>query len=256
MSNAVDSCHVEVRQLSIESGLENESFKGKTLPCKTNYILYFILLSNVTKVFCFNLHQVSGSVDLCVEDKIMNYLNRKDVQKALHARLVEVHRWIICSNILDYQVLNLEIPTTSIIRPCLQRRSRFYYPIYWKLLPGKSTIKGVRTGNNLPLPILVRREAGISIDFGSSFHFPQSIMLFVTIRGASREAPFSQPERSLMLFNSFLEGKPLPEVEEMPDTKQTLNDSLSENEDVKKMTGNENVKKMVKSEEVKLYGLN
>lgn len=35
---------------------------------------------------------------------------------------------------------------------------------------------------------------------------------FATIRGASHEAPFSQPERSLMLFKSFLEGEALPDI--------------------------------------------
>ncbi|CAN4088694.1 unnamed protein product [Withania somnifera] len=39
-----------------------------------------------------------------------------------------------------------------------------------------------------------------------------NILSFATIRGASHEAPFSQPERSLVLFKSFLQGKPLPEV--------------------------------------------
>lgn len=39
-----------------------------------------------------------------------------------------------------------------------------------------------------------------------------NILSFATIRGASHEAPFSQPERSLVLFKAFLEGKPLPEA--------------------------------------------
>jgi len=39
-----------------------------------------------------------------------------------------------------------------------------------------------------------------------------NILSFATIRGASHEAPFSQPERSLMLFKSFLEGEPLPNI--------------------------------------------
>lgn len=39
-----------------------------------------------------------------------------------------------------------------------------------------------------------------------------NILSFATIRGASHEAPFSQPERSLVLFKSFLEGRPLPEA--------------------------------------------
>ncbi|MCI28717.1 serine carboxypeptidase-like 45, partial [Trifolium medium] len=39
-----------------------------------------------------------------------------------------------------------------------------------------------------------------------------NILSFATIRGASHEAPFSQPERSLVLFKSFLEDRPLPEI--------------------------------------------
>ena len=37
-----------------------------------------------------------------------------------------------------------------------------------------------------------------------------NLLTFATVRGASHEVPFSQPGRSLILFKSFLEGKPLP----------------------------------------------
>ncbi|RDX88392.1 Serine carboxypeptidase-like 45, partial [Mucuna pruriens] len=40
----------------------------------------------------------------------------------------------------------------------------------------------------------------------------EDILSYATIRGASHEAPFSQPQRSLVLFKAFLEGKPLPSV--------------------------------------------
>ena len=39
-----------------------------------------------------------------------------------------------------------------------------------------------------------------------------NVLSFATIRGASHEAPFSQPERSLLLFQSFLQGTPLPQT--------------------------------------------
>ncbi|KAM1135467.1 hypothetical protein ACFX2I_044494 [Malus domestica] len=35
---------------------------------------------------------------------------------------------------------------------------------------------------------------------------------YATIRGAGHEAPISQPKRSLLLFTSFLRGKPLPKA--------------------------------------------
>ncbi|KAL5979401.1 Serine carboxypeptidase-like 45 [Asimina triloba] len=59
--------------------------------------------------------QVSERIDVCVEDETVKYLNRKDVQKALHARLIGVNRWSVCSSILAYNFLNLEIPTIPII---------------------------------------------------------------------------------------------------------------------------------------------
>ncbi|KAL3751966.1 hypothetical protein ACJRO7_012740 [Eucalyptus globulus] len=41
--------------------------------------------------------QVTDTIDVCVEDETVNYLNRQDVQKALHARLVGVRKWAVCS---------------------------------------------------------------------------------------------------------------------------------------------------------------
>jgi serine carboxypeptidase-like clade 2 len=58
---------------------------------------------------------VGESVDVCVEDETVNYLNRRDVQEALHARLIGVREWTVCSNVLDYQLLDVEIPTINIV---------------------------------------------------------------------------------------------------------------------------------------------
>lgn len=43
------------------------------------------------------VQQVGETVDVCVEDETVNYLNRRDVQKALHARLVGTRKWAVCS---------------------------------------------------------------------------------------------------------------------------------------------------------------
>ncbi|KAI3437003.1 Carboxypeptidase, partial [Psidium guajava] len=63
-------------------------------------------------------------------------------------------------------------------------------------------------GLNTTVPYRVwfeeRQVAGWTQVFGD-------ILSFATIRGASHEAPFSQPERSLVLFSSFLGGRPMPE---------------------------------------------
>ncbi|MFX6573058.1 hypothetical protein ABTG52_08745, partial [Acinetobacter baumannii] len=62
-----------------------------------------------------NKLQDETKINVCVEDETILYLNREDVKKALHARLVGVKRWGICSEVLHYNMQNLEIPTIGIL---------------------------------------------------------------------------------------------------------------------------------------------
>ncbi|KAH7855521.1 hypothetical protein Vadar_025773 [Vaccinium darrowii] len=62
-----------------------------------------------------NPQQDTDTVDVCVEDETVSYLNRRDMQNALHARLVGVDSWLVCSNILDYELLDVETPTISLV---------------------------------------------------------------------------------------------------------------------------------------------
>ncbi|GMY15206.1 serine carboxypeptidase-like 45 [Fagus crenata] len=160
--------------------------------------------------------QVTERIDVCVEDETVNYLNRKDVQKALHARLVGVHKWDVCSNILDYELLNLEIPTISMVGALI--KNGIPVLVYSGDQDSVIPLTGSRT-----LVHRLARELGLitTVPYRVWFVGKQvggwtqvygNILSFATIRGASHEAPFSQPERSLMLFKSFLEGKPLPNV--------------------------------------------
>ncbi|KAJ8772451.1 hypothetical protein K2173_027628 [Erythroxylum novogranatense] len=160
--------------------------------------------------------QQSSKVDVCVDDEIVNYLNRKDVQKALGARLVGVRRWEVCSYILDYEVLNLEIPTISIVGSLI--KAGIPVLVYSGDQDSVIPLTGSRT-----LVHKLAKELGLntSVPYRTWFNGKQvggwtqvygNILSFATIRGASHEAPFSQPERSLMLFKSFLEGKHLPEM--------------------------------------------
>ena len=48
-------------------------------------------------LFLLSKQQVTETIDVCVEDETVNYLNRRDVQSALKARLVGVQRWSACS---------------------------------------------------------------------------------------------------------------------------------------------------------------
>ncbi|KAJ0094539.1 hypothetical protein Patl1_17023 [Pistacia atlantica] len=160
--------------------------------------------------------QMGERIDVCVEDETVNYLNRKDVQLALHARLVGVRRWDVCSNILDYELLDLEIPTITIVRQLVNAGIPVlvYSGDQDSVIPLTGSRKLV---NELAKQLKLRTTVPYRVWFegqqvGGWTQVYGNILSFATIRGASHEAPFSQPERSLVLFKAFLDGQPLPEA--------------------------------------------
>ncbi|KAL5074989.1 hypothetical protein RYX36_013973 [Vicia faba] len=169
-----------------------------------------------SKVISPQPQQANERIDVCVDDKVTNYLNRRDVQEALHAKLVGVRKWDVCSNVLDYDVLNLEVPTLPIVGSLI--RAGIKVLIYSGDQDSVIPLTGSRTlvqklarqiGLNTTVPYRVWFERQ---QVGGWTQVYGNILSFATVRGAAHEAPFSQPERSLVLFKSFLEGTPLPEV--------------------------------------------
>ncbi|KAH0467417.1 hypothetical protein IEQ34_004655 [Dendrobium chrysotoxum] len=163
-----------------------------------------------------NPQQVKEAVDVCVEDETLNFLNRKDVQEALHARLNGVTRWTVCSSVLEYDLLNLEIPTINLVGSLV--KSGIPVLVYSGDQDSVIPLTGSRTllhklahelGLNTTVPYRVWFEGQ---QVGGWTQVYGNILTFATIRGASHEAPFSQPERSLRLFRAFLQGRPLPET--------------------------------------------
>ncbi|XP_045799036.1 serine carboxypeptidase-like 45 [Trifolium pratense] len=167
-----------------------------------------------TKVL--NPQQVTEKIDVCVEDETVKYLNRKDVQSALQARLVGgIKRWSPCSNVLDYDLRDLEIPTITVVGKLVKAGIPVlvYSGDQDSVIPltGSRTLvrqlaKELRINTTVPYRVWFEGQ-----QVGGWTQVYGNILSFATVRGASHEAPFSQPERSLVLFKSFLEGRPLPE---------------------------------------------
>ncbi|KAK3144909.1 hypothetical protein QOZ80_4AG0319560 [Eleusine coracana subsp. coracana] len=160
--------------------------------------------------------QASRELDVCVEDETMSYLNRKDVQEAMHAQLNGVQRWTVCSSVLEYKQLDLQIPTINIVGALV--KSGVPVLVYSGDQDSVIPLTGSRT--------LVHRLAGrLRLNTTEPYRawfqgkqvggwtqvFGGGALSFATVRGASHEAPFSQPERSLGLFRAFLAGRQLPE---------------------------------------------
>ncbi|KAG1370211.1 serine carboxypeptidase-like 45 [Cocos nucifera] len=160
--------------------------------------------------------QVPEHIDVCVEDETVNYLNRKDVQEALHARLTGVPKWSVCSSVLEYELLNLELPTISVVGSLV--RSGIPVLVYSGDQDSVIPLTGSRTlVQRLAKELKLKTTVPYRVWFedkqvGGWTQVYGDILTFATIRGASHEAPFSQPERSLGLFRAFLQGRPLPET--------------------------------------------
>lgn len=162
-----------------------------------------------------NPQQVGERIDVCIDDETVNYLNRQDVQKALHAWLVGVSKWLVCSDILDYEMLDAEIPMISLVGSLVTAGVRVL--VYSGDQDSVIPLTGSRTlvrdlANQLRLNTTVPYRAWFGgQQVGGWTEVYGGLLSFATVRGASHEVPFSQPERSLVLFKSFLEARPLPE---------------------------------------------
>ncbi|XP_073285111.1 serine carboxypeptidase-like 45 isoform X1 [Primulina huaijiensis] len=162
------------------------------------------------------LQQDEPKIDVCVEDETDVYLNRKDVQKAFHANLIGVNKWSICSDVLHYYFQDLETPTIGILGSLVKSKIRVlvYSGDQDSVLP----LTGTRTlVNNLAKEMGLNTTVSYSAWFegrqvGGWTQIYGDFLSFATIRGASHEAPYSQPKRSLVLFGSFVRGLPLPRV--------------------------------------------
>ncbi|KAL6272485.1 hypothetical protein ACE6H2_023177 [Prunus campanulata] len=129
--------------------------------------------------------QETEKIDVCLEDETSKYLNRQDVQDALHARLIGVSNWTICSHGDQDSVLPLTGTRAAVdgLAGFLELNTTVPYRVWFE----------------------EKQVAGWTEVYGD-------VLSFATIRGAGHTAPYTQPERSLLLFSSFVGGKPLPEA--------------------------------------------
>ncbi|XP_042483311.1 serine carboxypeptidase-like 45, partial [Macadamia integrifolia] len=214
------------------SRYKSESFRGSVSPvCSgvmnqvNNEISMYIDKYDVTIDVCLSsilsqsnalTHlQVAEKLDVCVEDETTKYFNRVDVQKALHARLLGVTSWVSCSDNLHYKKLNFEESMIPVVGSLI--RSGIRILVFSGDQDSVIPLTGTRTllhglANKLGLNTTTTYRAWFEgKQVGGWMQVYGNILSFATIRGASHKAPFSQPERSLVLFNAFLKGKPLPE---------------------------------------------
>ncbi|CAN1257736.1 Serine carboxypeptidase-like 45 [Linum perenne] len=156
------------------------------------------------------------SINLCIQDQTEQYLNRKDVQQAMHAKLVGLTSWSFCSKVIDYDYDNLEIPTIGVVGSLAS--SGIQVLIYSGDQDSVIPFTGTRTlVNSLAEEMRLNTtlsyrpwfDADKQVGGWTQVYGEKKQLTFTTIRGASHLAPFSSPKRSFTLFAAFLAGKSL-----------------------------------------------
>ncbi|MCD9645834.1 hypothetical protein HAX54_035130 [Datura stramonium] len=168
--------------------------------------------------------KVLGEVaDPCLTDWINLYLNKPEVQKALHANTTYLpYAWEICSGPLQYK---REDAAINVI-PLLSNILKEHIPIL--LFSGDQDSKLPLTQTRKIAKLLAQDLKLVALDkYGPWYDGLQiggwsqsfgglrkgknvTYLTFATVRGAAHEVPYTSPSQALTLFTAFLRGYPPP----------------------------------------------
>ncbi|PAN51128.1 hypothetical protein PAHAL_9G572300 [Panicum hallii] len=158
--------------------------------------------------------------DPCAQYYVDAYLNQPEVQRLIHANTGLKYPWTRCRG-TNYNLFKFgDSPYTSML-PYLKAiinsgiRVWIFSGDLDAMVPVIATKQSMQ---KLGLPVVADwrpwstdglEVAGYVIEYKG--------LVFVTVRGSGHMVPIDQPDRGLVLFKSFMEGKPLPKAAPMVD---------------------------------------
>ncbi|KAJ4843425.1 Serine carboxypeptidase-like 40 [Turnera subulata] len=150
--------------------------------------------------------------DPCSDNYVYAYLNRPEVQEAMHANVTKLTQdWEPCSGIIGRW---LDSPTTII--PLLQEfmASGLRVWVFSGDTDGRVPVTSTQYSiNAMKLPIKTKWHAWyIQGEVGGYTVEYKGDLTFATVRGAGHQVPSYQPLRALSLIKHFLDGTPLPDT--------------------------------------------
>ncbi|XP_057961389.1 serine carboxypeptidase-like 34 [Malania oleifera] len=157
-------------------------------------------------------HKRRAGYDPCASDYTEAYLNRPDVQAALHANVTKIpYSWTHCSNNITFWN---DAPASIL-------------PIFKKLIAGGLRIWVYSGDADGRIPVtstrLSLRKLGLKTveEWTPWYTTNQQVggwtiaydgLMFVTVRGAGHQVPTFKPKQALQLVKHFLANKKLPAV--------------------------------------------
>lgn len=174
------------------------------------YSIYSKPCSNSASASLHQNHRLAG-IDECIVKYTKTYMNRVDVQKALHVHKQNSHPWAPCS---------------SAIRANWSDSPKSMLPIFKELIGSGVRIWVYSGDTDAILPLTATRYSIGALNLKTerewySWVDPHSQrvggwtqvfkgLTYVTVRGAGHEVPLTQPRLALLLFRYFLNNVSLP----------------------------------------------
>lgn len=152
---------------------------------------------------------MKDSYDPCVDDEVEVYLNRPEVQEALHANTTHLPwRWTDCSEIVDYSFDDLLSSVLPVYHNLLESNIKIL--VFSGDVDAIVPVTGTRTWLNLlPLNITEAWRPWTVDNQVGGYVTKYDKLTFSTVRGAGHMVPYTQPARALHLFQSFINNTPL-----------------------------------------------
>ncbi|KAJ4823284.1 hypothetical protein Tsubulata_038998, partial [Turnera subulata] len=151
--------------------------------------------------------------DECVVKYTRIYMNRPEVQKALHANITLIpHPWVTCS---------------SIVRSTWVDSPKSMLPIFKELIAAGIRIWVFSGDTDAILPLTATRYSINALKLETKLRWTawydehQQVggwsqvykgLTYATVRGAGHEVPLSQPRLAFLLFRQFLRDETLPGI--------------------------------------------
>ncbi|KAL8227827.1 hypothetical protein R6Q57_015411 [Mikania cordata] len=170
---------------------------------------------NIYAPLCLNANltskpkRMSNVIDPCSEFYTHAYMNREDVQEAMHANVTKLdHDWEPCSDIINQW---LDSPSTIIplLREFMDNNLRVW--VFSGDTDGRVPVTSTSYSINLMnLPVKTPWHQWLyQGEMGGFEQVYEGDLTFATILGAGHQVPSYKPKNALALVTHFLMGKPL-----------------------------------------------
>ncbi|RDX68142.1 Serine carboxypeptidase-like 40 [Mucuna pruriens] len=178
--------------------------------------LEYIDLYNIYAPLCKNTNltalpkKSSIVTDPCSDYYVYSYLNRKDVQEALHANVTNLkYDWEPCSDVITKWV-DSSTTVLPLLHEFLNNSLRVW--IFSGDTDGRVPITSTKYSvNKMNLPIETVWHPWFAYgEVGGYAEVYKGGLTFATVREAGHQVPSYQPARALTLIKYFLDGTPLP----------------------------------------------